>query len=92
MAHQTTTPTPGTTTMGHILRGRVTRKPPLPTATDPLGGLRLRYIESQLLLAVWHVKHRGTDGIQSATGHAIRAGSMLRHACTEAANAGRVEE
>lgn len=102
MAHKTTTPTPGNLSTGHapnttpaqtafgqMLRHRVNRELRSPSPVDPLA--RLQSIENALSMALWHVRHgTGTEAIQAATGRAIRAASMLKQACTEANNSGRV--
>lgn len=88
----TLTPTTGTlptfpnqTTMGRMLRQRVAA-PGLPL--DPIQ--RQAAIENALSMALWHVRHADTaQALQSATGRAIRAASLLKQACTEAINGGR---
>jgi hypothetical protein len=79
--------TPAQTAIGEMLRLRVKRPSP-PTPADPLA--RHQSIENALSMALWHVRHgTGIEAIQAATGRAIRAASMLKQACTEAANGGR---
>lgn len=101
MAHNTTTPTPGNHFKGHAPKttaaktvfGRMLHKrltaPTWSTPIDPAA--RQAAIENALSMALWHIRHADTaQALQAATGRAIRAASMLKQACTEASNGGRV--
>lgn len=45
---------------------------------------RQQAIENALSTALWHVRKQGTHAdLQAATGRAIRAATMLKHACTD---------
>lgn len=102
MAHKTTTPKlgnittgqvptlpPAQTKFGTILAMRAKRPPQ--TAADSLCPIaRQLAIENALSMALWHVRHgTGTTSMQAAIGRAMRAASMLKHACTEATTSGR---
>ena len=55
--------------------------------TSPL--IRQQAIETALSLALFHVRHGDSkQDIHAATGRAIRAASMLKHACAEIQNGG----
>lgn len=88
--HITTQRTPAQTKIGHMLRVRV--KSHSQSAADSLCPIaRHQAIENALSMALWHVRHgTGIEGIQAATGRAIRATSMLKQACTDSAIGGRV--
>lgn len=78
---------PSGTTVGRMLHQRLAT-PTWSTPIDPAA--RQAAIENALSMALWHVRHGDTaQALQVATGRAIRAASMLKHACTEATNSGR---
>jgi hypothetical protein len=59
----------------------------LGTTPAALSPLRHVAIESALSLALHHTQN---GDIHAATGRAVRAATLLKRACTEATNAGRV--
>jgi hypothetical protein len=83
--------TTSNTSLGRLLRTRILRRryPALtiskPTTTSTALE-RQQAIENALSAALWHIRHGDTlAAIQTATGRAIRAVSMLKQACEELA-------
>ena len=67
---------------------------PTPTTgnTSPISNAisRQQAIENALSMALYYVRRSaGQQGIQAATGRAVRAASMLKQACTEPTTSGR---
>jgi hypothetical protein len=75
---------PRYTTIGKLLADRVAVHKPV----DPV--VRQQAIENALSMALHLVRTNDTtEALQRATGRAIRAASMMKQACTEAAMIGR---
>jgi hypothetical protein len=78
---------PAFTQIGRVFRERIVHRPP-PPQVDPIE--RQQAIENALSAALWHIRRESDPAsLQAATGRAIRAASMLKQACTEAADGGR---